>query len=227
MDLPQSLLERRNPAQGLSCSLPNISIGQLSDEGSSRDRPFIIGVAGGTASGKTSVCEVIVRELGIDQSRVAIISQDCFYKTLSTETIKNVKQYNFDHPGDGTERRAALTGDRLFRLGTHVTDSSRPPRRKGGQGILRHIAGLKIHRMFQIPIYDYVSHSRLSESTNMYGIDVILFEGILVFYQQSIMDYMHMRIFVDTDADIRLARRSGSPRSCSSTRPWGLPELPG
>jgi len=47
----------------------------------------------------------------------------------------------------------------------------------------------------------------MTESTSMYGIEVILFEGILVFYQQDIMRYMHMRIFVDTDADIRLARR--------------------
>ncbi|PRP76740.1 uridine kinase [Planoprotostelium fungivorum] len=164
---------------GLSVSLPNVNIIPWRQEHlESKHEPFIIGVAGGTASGKTSVCDIIVKELGIDQSRVAIISQDCFYKPLTPEQIQNVKKYDFDHPD-------AFDWDLIEETLRDLHDG----------------------KAIKVPIYDYVTHSRKTESTNLYAIDIILFEGILVFYQQRIMKYMHLKIFVDTDADIRLARR--------------------
>eukprot|EP01117_Protostelium_nocturnum_P006976 TRINITY_DN2504_c0_g1_i1.p1 TRINITY_DN2504_c0_g1~~TRINITY_DN2504_c0_g1_i1.p1 ORF type:complete len:369 (+),score=113.68 TRINITY_DN2504_c0_g1_i1:68-1174(+) len=166
-----------------SSSLPNISTSHHWEHhqvngNKDKDLPFIIGVAGGTASGKTSVCEIIVEELGIDRSRVAIISQDCFYKTLSPESIKNVKKYNFDHPD-------AFDWDLMEQT----------------------LKDLREGKPIKVPIYDYVTHSRKSETTNLCAIDIVLFEGLLVFYEAKIMQFMHMKIFVDTDSDIRLARR--------------------
>lgn len=68
---------------------------------SKKHKVFLIGVSGGTASGKTSVCKLILQNLGKDNlnSRVQIISQDCFYKPLDQEQRKHVAEYNFDHPG--------------------------------------------------------------------------------------------------------------------------------
>src|SRR5690242_7555484 len=85
----------------LSSSLPNLrqTVWPGDEVASKKLKPFIIGVAGGTASGKTSVCKLILNRLG--DHRVAIISQDCFYKNLSDEEKQKArdKEYNFDHPG--------------------------------------------------------------------------------------------------------------------------------
>jgi len=81
----------------LSSSLPNFKIGDWEDSmRQKRRRPFIIGVCGGTASGKTSVCEDILKKL--ENQRVVIISQDSFYLALDEESLKSVHNYNFDHP---------------------------------------------------------------------------------------------------------------------------------
>lgn len=66
---------------------------------------------------------------------------------------------------------------------------------------------LKEGRKVEVPIYNFVTHSRETNTKTMYGANVIIFEGILVFHSQEILDLMDMKVFVDTDADIRLARR--------------------
>jgi len=165
----------------LSTSLPNFSVRWSENEMNSdrKDWPFIIGVAGGTASGKTSVCNLIVNRLGIDNHRVAIISQDCFYKSLTEENHKHVVDYNFDHPD-------AFDWELIEET----------------------LLNLKQGRTVRIPHYDFVTHSRVAnEGTTICSIDVILFEGILALWKPSVMQYMNMKIFVDTDADTRLARR--------------------
>ncbi|NXS04946.1 UCK1 kinase, partial [Oxylabes madagascariensis] len=63
----------------------------------------------------------------------------------------------------------------------------------------------------EVPTYDFVTHSRLAETTVVYPADVVLFEGILVFYNQDIRDMFHLRLFVDTDSDVRLSRRGKAP----------------
>lgn len=141
-----------------------------------KKRPFIIGVCGGTASGKTSVCEDILRKL--ENQRVVIISQDSFYCPLSEEIIADVGNYNFDHPN-------AFDWPLL-------------------QDVL---GGIKAGKKVDIPQYSFLIHSRLKESTPLYGADVILFEGILAFYTQELRDTMDLKLFVDTDADTRLSRR--------------------
>jgi len=147
------------------------------------DGPFIIGVSGGTASGKTSVCNLIIKELSSNekhQHRVALISQDCFYKSLDEETLRNVKEYNFDHPD-------SFDWDLMSQT----------------------IRDLRDGKPIKVPVYDFVTHSRKADvhSTSVYNADVVVVEGILAFYQPDIRELMHMKIFVDTDADTRLARR--------------------
>ncbi|KAF4089574.1 hypothetical protein AMELA_G00067430 [Ameiurus melas] len=161
---------------------------QLQDEeenGNAIRQPFIIGVSGGTASGKSSVCAKIMEMLGqnkIDhrQRQVATLSQDSFYKVLTPEQkAKAVKgQFNFDHPD-------AFDNELMLKTLHDI------------------IQGKTVH----IPVYDFVTHSRKDEFVTLYPADVVLFEGILMFYSQEIRDLFQMKLFVDTDPDTRLSRR--------------------
>lgn len=148
-------------------------------------QPFLIGVGGGTASGKSSVCSKIVQLLGQNEvdhhyKQVVILSQDSFYKVLTPEQkAKALKgQFNFDHPD-------AFDNELILKTLTEIMKGS----------------------TVQIPEYDFVTHSRKEESVTVYPADVVLFEGILVFYNQEIRDLFQMKLFVDTDADTRLSRR--------------------
>ncbi|XP_011340130.1 probable uridine-cytidine kinase isoform X2 [Ooceraea biroi] len=148
--------------------------------------PFLIGVSGGTASGKSTVCKRIMEKLGqVDmdhqQRRVVCISQDSFYRDLTAaEKIRAEKgQYNFDHPD-------AFDNDLILQTLQDI------------------LAGVKC----EIPAYDYRTNSLMKDQvTTIYPADVVLFEGILVFYFPKIRDLFHMKLFVDTDSDTRLARR--------------------
>uniref|UniRef100_A0A674P2P7 uridine/cytidine kinase n=1 Tax=Takifugu rubripes TaxID=31033 RepID=A0A674P2P7_TAKRU len=148
-------------------------------------QPFLIGVSGGTASGKSSVCGKIMELLGqnkIDhhQRQVVILSQDSFYKVLTPEQkAKALKgQFNFDHPD-------AFDNDL----------------------VLQTLQDILQGKTVQIPVYDFVTHSRKDEFVTVYPADVVLFEGILMFYSQEIRDMFQMKLFVDTDPDTRLSRR--------------------
>ncbi|KAJ6661394.1 hypothetical protein lerEdw1_015022 [Lerista edwardsae] len=159
--------------------------GQSGARGGSGEKPFLIGVSGGTASGKSSVCAKIVQLLGqneVDhhQKQVVILSQDSFYRVLTSEQkAKALKgQFNFDHP-DAFDNELIVNTLREITAGKTV----------------------------QIPVYDFVSHSRKEETVTVYPADVVLFEGILAFYNQEVRDLFQMKLFVDTDADTRLSRR--------------------
>ncbi|XP_050389550.1 uridine-cytidine kinase 2 [Patella vulgata] len=148
-------------------------------------KPFLIGVAGGTASGKSSVCAKIMDQLGqagVDhrQRQVVIISQDAFYKNLTPEQDVRAKrgEFNFDHP-------EAFDFDAMAQA-------------------LKDIAAGKI---VEIPEYDYVHNCRKDNGMKIYPVDVVLFEGILVFYFKELREMFHMKLFVDTDPDTRLSRR--------------------
>lgn len=148
--------------------------------------PFLIGVAGGTASGKSTVCKRIMEQLGqadMDhtQRQVVSISQDSFYRELtSAEKVRAEKgQFNFDHPDAFNEELMLKTL----------------------QDVLQ---GKKV----EINEYDYRTNSVCPDrKLTIYPADVVLFEGILVFYFPAIRDLFHMKLFVDTDSDTRLARR--------------------
>jgi uridine kinase len=149
--------------------------------GSSAARPFCIGVGGATASGKSSVVEEIVRLLDAE-GRVTSITQDCFYKNLlPVERDEAYRQnYNFDHPNafDWTLQRRVM-GD--LRAGSDV----------------------------EIPTYDFVTHSRLpsEHNTAVTAPEIVIFEGILGLHDESMRELFDLKIFVDADADVRLARR--------------------
>ncbi|XP_043275057.1 uridine-cytidine kinase isoform X2 [Venturia canescens] len=148
--------------------------------------PFLIGVSGGTASGKSTVCKRIMEKLGqVDmdhtERQVVCISQDSFYRDLTpAEKIKAEKGlYNFDHPD-------AFDNDLILQTLQDI------------------LSGIKC----EIPAYDYRTNSLIKDQiTTIYPADVVLFEGILVFYFPKIRDLFHMKLFVDTDSDTRLARR--------------------
>lgn len=147
------------------------SSGQLSEA-------FMIGISGGSASGKTTVSRTIISELGVPW--VVIISLDSFYKALSQEQHEAAQrgEYNFDHPD-------AFEWDLAYKT----------------------LKKLKEGRNVKIPVYDFTTHSRLTKQKNVYGANVIIFEGIMTFFDERILKLLDMRVFVDTDSDIRLARR--------------------
>ncbi|XP_042420320.1 uridine kinase-like protein 2, chloroplastic [Zingiber officinale] len=147
------------------------------DEADSPGQPFVIGVSGGTASGKTTVCDMIIQQL--HDHRVVCVNQDSFYRGLTVEEAQHVQDYNFDHPD-------AFDTEQLLDC----------------MGKLK--SGLSVN----VPIYDFKKHQRSSEEfRKVNAADVIILEGILVFHDAQVRDLMDMKIFVDTDADLRLARR--------------------
>ncbi|VDK72879.1 unnamed protein product [Litomosoides sigmodontis] len=143
--------------------------------------PFIIGVAGGTASGKSSVCSRIMEKLGkAHERRVVAISQDSFYRNLTAEETKkaNRGEFNFDHP-DAIEYSLMISILQKMKKGESVT----------------------------IPKYDFCTNSRSKDCDVIESADVIIVEGILILYDQELRDLFDMKLFVDTDSDDRLARR--------------------
>lgn len=141
--------------------------------------PFIIGVAGGTASGKTTVCDLVAQRL--NDSCVVMLSQDAFYRDLNEEdqARAHAKNYNFDVP-----------------------DAFDVPL------ILKCLMDLKAGRCSEVPSYDFTRHARdLEGGRRVEPADVIIIEGILILAMPEIRALLNMKVFVDTDDDLRLGRR--------------------
>ena len=145
---------------------------------SPNDRPFIIGVCGGSASGKSTVCEYLEKHL--EGEDVAILSSDAFYKELSAEqsakAFKN--EYDFDSP-------QAIAFD----------------------GLCKVVERLRAFEDVQLPVYDFATHSRKSETKHFARRHVVIVEGILIFTQPELRDLFDLKVFVECDGDVRLARR--------------------
>lgn len=139
---------------------------------------LIIGICGGTSSGKTTLCKFIRNKM--KNKRICVISMDSFYKILNDKEKKLAEKsnYNFDHP-DSFD----------FELLTKV------------------LKNLKDKRETKIPHYDFVTHSRLKKYTIIKNVDVIIIEGILLFHCESVRNILDIKIFVDADPDTRLVRR--------------------
>jgi len=137
---------------------------------------ILIGIAGGTGSGKTLVAKNLFRDLGSD--RVVILQQDAYYKNLSHLPFEERAKQNFDHPD-------AIDSDLL----------------------LRHIKDLLAGKTIQQPIYDFTIHLRKNETREIGGHDIIILEGILILYNPELRNLMDIKVYVDTDADIRFIRR--------------------
>ncbi|CAI5946889.1 unnamed protein product [Closterium sp. NIES-64] len=144
--------------------------------------PFLIGVSGGTASGKTTVCEQIIQQL--HDHRVVLVHQDSFYRGLTEEELKHANAFDMD---------ALLSSSNHYAFDTDA--------------LLSTIVALKEGQSVEIPVYDFKTHQRSTAVRKTNSADVIVLEGILVFHDARVRALMNMKIFVDTDADVRLARR--------------------
>ena len=137
-------------------------------------RPVIIGVAGGSGSGKTTVVRNICERL---EGLVAVIEQDAYYKDQSHCRWKSGKT-NYDHP-------LAFDNDLL----------------------ISHLRQLLQRKPIEKPVYDYTQHTRSRETVTVEPRDVILLEGILILEDEGLRALMDIKVFVDTDADLRILRR--------------------
>ena len=137
---------------------------------------MVIGISGGTGSGKTTVACKIVESVG--QDSVVFLQQDAYYRDLGDMPLEVRHHLNFDHPD-------ALDNDLL----------------------INHVRSLRAGEAIDQPIYDYATHARTTARRHIEPRPVIIVEGILVFVSPELRAQMDMKIFVDTDADIRFIRR--------------------
>ncbi|TKJ40110.1 uridine kinase [candidate division LCP-89 bacterium B3_LCP] len=137
---------------------------------------ILIGIAGGTGSGKTTAAKNILRGLG--SKDVAIVTQDSYYFDLSDLPQSNLRHHNFDHP-DAIDRTL----------------------------LFDHMRTLLSGGMVDQHIYDYSEHCRTGEFRSVGPHTIIVLEGILVLYYPELREMMDIKVFVDTDDDIRLMRR--------------------
>jgi len=138
--------------------------------------PLVIGIAGGSGSGKTTVAQVILQRVGPE--RIAFLQHDSYYKDLGGLPPVQRAEVNFDHPNS---------------LETGL--------------LIQHIEQLKRGEAVEVPIYDFSTHSRTMQTFTVQPRGVILVEGILLFTEQVLRELFDVKIFVDTDSDIRFIRR--------------------
>jgi len=139
-------------------------------------KSFIIGVAGGTGSGKTTVSQRIREAVG--PARIAYIQHDSYYYDSSHLSPEERAQKNYDHPES---------------LDTPL--------------LVEHLIQLRNGTSIEVPVYDFAHHERSDQVITIQSERIILVEGILIFSEKTLREQMDMRIFVDTDADLRFIRR--------------------
>ncbi|MFQ3542685.1 uridine kinase [Halobacillus rhizosphaerae] len=140
------------------------------------DKPVVIGVAGGTGSGKTSVTRSIIQRFA--DKTILMLEQDYYYKDQSDLPFEQRLQTNYDHP-------LAFDNDLL----------------------IEHLQQLIHEKPVEKPVYDYKMHTRSEETIHIEPKEVIIVEGILVLEDERLRDLMDIKVFVDTDADVRIIRR--------------------
>jgi uridine kinase len=142
----------------------------------------VLGVAGGTGSGKTTVVRAILDAVGTE--RIALVEQDSYYRDVDWRNEAELIHHNFDHP-------AAIDNELL----------------------VAHVAALKAGHPIEVPVYDFVRHRRTARTRRIEPQPVILLEGILIFVEPDLRELLDFKIYVDTDADLRLIRRLGRDMS--------------
>lgn len=145
-------------------------------EHTQRPTPVMIGVAGGTGSGKTTVSHAILERVGTEH--IAYIEHDSYYKDLDDIPREPDNRINFDHP--------------------EVLETAL---------LIKHLRQLKRWQPVAVPVYDFTTFRRTSEVREVDPQPIVLVEGILVFAEPELRKLFDVRIFVDTDADIRFIRR--------------------
>ena len=137
---------------------------------------MIIGISGGTGSGKTTVAKSILEAVNAED--VVFIQQDSYYRNLKDLPLDNKQAANFDHPD-------ALDNDLL----------------------VHHVRRLKAGYAVELPLYDFKTDTRLSETVLIEPKPIVIIEGILIFYDTRLLEQMDIKVFVDTPDDIRFIRR--------------------
>jgi len=138
--------------------------------------PLVIGIAGGSGSGKTTVANVILERVGEEQ--IAYLPHDAYYKDLRNLPAPQRAEVNFDHP-DSLENEL----------------------------LIEHIERLQAGRGIHLPIYDFTTHTRTARTVPIPPRKIILIEGILLFAEPRLRQLCAVKIFVDTDGDLRFIRR--------------------
>lgn len=142
----------------------------------SKRSSLVIGIAGGSGSGKTTVAQTILQRVGPD--RISFLQHDAYYKDLSGLPPAQRIEVNFDHPNS---------------LETELLTS--------------HVLQLKEGHPVEVPIYDFSTHSRTDRTYTVQPRGVILVEGILIFTEAPLRNLFDVKLFVDTDSDLRFIRR--------------------
>lgn len=136
---------------------------------------IIIGIAGGTGSGKSTMIDRIEKQFS---SQITILSHDFYYKAHDNMTYEERCKLNYDHPD-------AFDTDLM----------------------IEHIKELKRWESIERPVYDFTIHNRVKETVTVYPAKVIVVEGILIFENKELLDLFDIKVFIDTDADVRIIRR--------------------
>ena len=139
-------------------------------------KAILIGIAGGTGSGKSLLARTLIDKLGDDH--VVMIQQDAYYKDLGHLSFEERSAQNFDHPD--------------------AFDDSL---------LLKHLHKLLLGEYIEQPIYDFAQHLRKKESKKIGGQEILILDVILVLHSEQLREMMDIKVYVDTDADVRLIRR--------------------
>lgn len=139
-------------------------------------RPILIGIAGGTGSGKSTIAKEIYNKF--QENCIAMIEQDSYYKDQSNIPYEERTKINYDHP------KAFDT-----------------------ELLISHLKSLMQRESIEKPVYDFEIHNRKKESITVESKDIIIVEGILILEDPGIRELLDIKIYVDTDADVRIIRR--------------------
>jgi uridine kinase len=137
--------------------------------------PIIIGIAGGTGSGKSTIAKIIRENV---KNNITILTQDSYYRSFGHLSKEEREHINFDHPNSFDTKL-----------------------------LIEHIKLLKNKIPINMPVYDFKTHLRKEETVLKKPSKIIIVEGILIFENRELRNLMDIKIFVDTDADIRILRR--------------------
>ncbi len=140
------------------------------------NRPILIGIAGGTGSGKTTVAKAIFNSL--PKNNITIIAQDSYYKEQSNLSLEERIKTNYDHP---------LAFDNSL--------------------LKEHLLQLLDKKSIEMPVYNFSIHNRSDDTITVHPKDIIVLEGIMILEDKALRDIMDIKLFVDTDPDVRIIRR--------------------